>query len=179
MDIVRFILWTFSMFIIFLILIVLLKLGLVRFFNKILPFSFLRKSYDGSLNINGLTYQGQCFWIFIISLTMSISFLFLDENYWINIGAFLGTLIPGVMLLLRIRTFNDNNILSETNIGYNPLNSYIFSWLCGIFGFIIGFSRFYYMDVPLYAPIIVIMAALVSCLIQCFLIILTGLYLMM
>lgn len=113
----------------FLALFIFLKRGLWKFFDKIVPFSVLRENHDDSIHIDNLTFQGQCFWLFILSCILGFSiFFFPNPNHWVSIGLFLMFFIPGLILLLRMRIFNDNNVLSKTGLGYDPLKSWIFSF---------------------------------------------------
>lgn len=142
---------------------ILVKIGLWRFLDKILPISFLRDNYDGSSDERGLTYQGQTVWFFLIGTSVSILFLFLVEgNDWANLGMFLIFFLPGLILLLRIRTFNDSNILSETGLGYDTFNSWKLFWVISTPGFLFGFSGLGFNTIPLYTPIIIPLAFICS-----------------
>jgi hypothetical protein len=68
------------------------------------------------------------------------------------------------MLALRTRTFNDDNILSETGIGYNPIQSYVLSFL----GFVMLIPAFFSSEVHLDFGIIVLILSLISSMIPIF-----------
>ncbi|MGL6298994.1 MAG: hypothetical protein ACRC1M_07505 [Methanobacteriaceae archaeon] len=147
---------------------VLIKIGLWRFLDKILPFSFFRENYDGSMNLNRVTYQGQAIWLFILMGSFSIIFLFLDvENPGIRFGMFLSFFLPSLLLLIRIHTFNDSNILPETGFGYDSFNCWKFSCLSTIPGFMFGISGLFFSMIPLYVLLLIPLAC-ICCLVPIF-----------
>jgi len=155
-DFFDLILLGFELLFLGLIFVILMKIGLWRFLDRIVPFSFFRESYDGSLNLNGLTYQGQVLWIFIVGSSFSILFFFFDKhNYWANFGMFLVFFLPSLILLLRIHTFNDVHILPETGLGYDPFNAFKFSFFSSWPGFLFGFTGLYLKNIPLYVPVLI------------------------
>ena len=135
---------------------VLFKIGLWRFLDRNLPFSFFREGYDGSMNLNGLTYQGQSFWLAILSLTFSVLFLFMAVGtFGIKFGLFLIFFVPGIVLLLRIRTFNESNILPETGLGYDPFLGFKFSFFSSWPGLMFGFTGLFLNPIPWYVPFLI------------------------
>jgi hypothetical protein len=136
----------------------------LNFLDRIVSFSVFSESYDGSMNIEGLTYRGQCIWLFTLSCFLGfLAFTFPNPNPWGNFGFLLIFLVPGTMLLLRINTFKEDNILSETGIGYVPFKIWITSLVGGIIGFMYGFFGLGFNDLPMYIPLILIILAFISC----------------
>lgn len=150
----------------------LIQLYILKFVNNRIPYKILRNgSFD---NIKpwrkpgDLTYAGQ---VLILSILIPSFFpiLFISEsNYFFNLGFFLLMLIPTCMILFRINTFNDDSILPETRLGYDPLQSWVLSFLAMMMGLVIGFSELNFSYIPIYVPLITISLALISGLIPMF-----------
>ena len=141
-----------------------------KFIDKITPFPFLREgsSYNDR-HIKNITYEGFVVQTFIMMAIMSIVVLFASEiNVYFNIGFFLVAILPPSFLLLRIKTFSDSSILPETNRGYDPVDSYVLSFLGMAMGLVIGFSSLNFDYTPLIFPIVMISGALITSLIPIF-----------
>jgi len=168
MNIGAIILWLIGYSIFCLIFFSLIK-RFLNFLDKLVPFPIFSENYDGSMRIDGLTYRGQSLWLFILSYFYGfLAFTFPNPNSWGNFGFLLIFLVPGSMILLRIRTFTEDNILPETNIGYVPFKIWITSLVVGIIGFMYGFFGLGFKDLPTYIPIILIILAFISCIIPMF-----------
>ena len=72
------------------------------------------------------------------------------------------------MLLFRIKTFSDDNILPETGLGYDPLQCWKLSFLSLAWGLLIGFSGLYFSYIPLYVSLTIISLAILSSMIPIF-----------
>ncbi|WP_155930677.1 hypothetical protein [Methanobrevibacter arboriphilus] len=77
-------------------------------------------------------------------------------------------MLPSLMPLLRIHTFNNDNISPETGLGYNPTLLWLLSFFALVMGFGVGFSGLYFDNIPKYIPVIIITLALLSSLIPIF-----------
>jgi hypothetical protein len=144
--------------------------NVLRFYNKMFPYPILREGaiYD-NLKPGDLTYEGQVIHLAVSASISLFPFLFLSEfNYFFNLGAYLVFVLPALMILSRIKTFSDDNILFETGLGYEPLKCWVLSFLCLVMGLAIGFSQFYFNHIPFYVPLIIITLALMSSLIPIF-----------
>jgi len=146
---------------------------LLKFYDRVFPYSILREgaTYDFTLdNFNdSVTHEGKILNLSFPFIIISIPVLFFSEfNYFFNIGCYLAFLLPVLMLLCRIRTFGDNNILPETGLGYEPIESWKLSFLALMWGLMIGFSALYFTEIPLHIPLVIISLALISSMIPMF-----------
>ena len=158
MDIVRIIMIFGAIMAIFIPLHLNLK-NLLKFYDKKFSFSILREgaTYDNLYdNFNDIvTNEGKILNMGISLIFISIPLLFaFESNYFLNLGIYLIFAFPAIMLLCRIRTFGDSNILPGTGLGYDPMESWRLSLLSCMWGFMIGFSSlnfisWEYLDIPL------------------------------
>jgi len=146
---------------------------LLKFYDKLLPYSMLREgaTYDTTISNfkDYVTHEGKILFVFFPAVILIIPVLFAFEfNYFLNLGIYFGLALPEIMLLCRIKTFGDNNILPETGLGYEPLESYGLSVLSSFWFLVVGFSTLYFTDIPLYIPLVIIILALISSIIPMF-----------
>lgn len=150
----------------------LIQFNILKFLDNNISYKVLRNgSFD---NIRpwrkpgDLTYAGQAL-ILTIPIPALFPILFFSEsNYFFNFGFYLLFVLPSIMPLIRIKIFNDDNILSETGLGYDPIQSWALSFLAMMMGLLIGFSGLNITDTPLYVSLITIGLALVSGMIPMF-----------
>ncbi len=137
-----------------------------KFLDWVFPFDIVRRGGSYNDRSADLTYEGQVSELFFPSIISSILlFVFISPiNIFGALGFALGILFPSFMLLLRVRTFSDDSILSSTGKGYSPIQSYILSLLAGIFSFIIGFSMLNF-DTPHFVAYTMIIMAFIASLI--------------
>jgi len=146
---------------------------LLKIYDKVFPFSILREgaTYDTAYDNfkDYITNEGKILNLSVPVIILAIPVLFLSEsNYFFNLGFYLTFAIPSAMLLCRIKTFGDNSILPETGLGYEPIGSWLLSYLCLMWGLVVGFSALNFADILLYFPLITISLALISSMIPMF-----------
>ena len=148
--------------------------NLLKFYDRVFPYSFLREgaSYDNISFANfkdSITNEGKILFLSTILIILPIPALFASEfNYFFNLGFYLGFAIPAFVLLCRINVFGDNNVLSETGLGYEPLESWGMSYLSLFWFLTAGFSQLYFTSIPIYMSLVIISLALVFSMIQLF-----------
>lgn len=141
----------------------------LEYADKKFSLNVLREGTNYKVKQSCLTIQGKVVLIFFSVTLIPLPSLFLSEfNYFFNLGVFLSFLLPGLMLLLRIHTFNEDNVYSETGLGYDPILSWILAFLALSMGFAIGFSDLYFNYIPKYIPFVLILLAFLSSLIPIF-----------
>jgi len=115
-----------------------------------------------------LTYEGKIINLSIPLVIMPIPILFLfEDSFFINLGFYLFCALPAVMLLCRIKTFGSSNILPETGLGYEPLNSWKLL-LISMVGVMLGLASIYFPNVPFHFSLVIISSALAFALIPLF-----------
>lgn len=140
----------------------------LEFMDKKFSFNILNDGDNYNMKYPMFSYQGKTLTLSFLGI-IAIPLFFLSEfNYFFNFGVFLSFLLPGWMLLLRINTFNNDNISSETGLGYDPIFSWILAFLALSMGFAIGFSDLYFNYIPKYIPFVLILLAFLSSLIPIF-----------
>ncbi len=138
-----------------------------KFLDKVSPFPYLRDggSYKFENAQEELTSQATILLSFFgISVGYFCFLLVFGLNYFIFLFP---VFFPSLMLLLRIHVFSDDNILSETGIGYNPMEIYLLSFL-GSFGLVMLVPAFFSDEIHLEFGFIVLVLSLVVSLIPIF-----------
>jgi hypothetical protein len=138
-----------------------------KFLDKISPLPYLRErgNYKFRNAQEELTSQGMILFLFLnFSVCYLLFLLVFGFDYFIILFP---VFFPSLMLALRTRTFNDNNILSKSGIGYNHVQSYVLSFL-GSFGFLMLVPAFFSGEFHLDFGIIVLILSLISSVVPIF-----------
>jgi hypothetical protein len=118
--------------------------------------------YEGGLDDE--TYEGIILETpIIIVLLAAVMYYPFAHNFPFYIGFMMNFTYPFLILLLRIRTFNDSSILEETGIGYHPAYCFLLSIAAGGFTTATGFSMLNFPDKgPFELACIVIVLGLIA-----------------
>ena len=138
-----------------------------KFLDKISPLPYLREesNYKFRNAQEEVTSQGMILFLFLnFSVYYLLFLLVFGFDYFMIIFP---VFFPSLMLALRTRTFSDDNILPETGIGYNFIQSYVLSFL-GSLGFLMLVPAFFSSEVHLDLGVIVLILSLISSLVPLF-----------
>ena len=137
-----------------------------KFLDSISPFPYLREGGNYK-NYSERTYEGRVLDLFVSTLITYICAMLSFMSYIALLIILQGYLFPAFLILLRIRTFSDDNVLPESGRSYNPGASYVYSMM-GFILLIVDLAIIYLVNLPLYIIIPVLIFGSLSSLVPIF-----------
>lgn len=110
-----------------------------------------------------LTYNGFIIEFFsgIILGDIMVFLIVYQLNFYGAIGVMVAFTFPWLLLFLRRNTFHESNINPWTEKGYEPITFYIWSFVTGVFTFLLGFSMLNF-NISYHVPLIMIFMGFIS-----------------